>query len=99
MVKWVDEKVLQLYFKENCDHYSLFLDGEEKDITQARFNEPFDRFPDIYCVIDGEEYPAEVEWLFSRYDHFDHHRHSEFKDQGDSLSSLEKIKTLVISTR
>lgn len=90
MVKWVDEKVLQLYFKENCSHYSLFLDGEDKQITQARFNQPFDRFPDTYCVIDEEEYPAEVEWLSSRYDHFDHDDHPQFEEQGGFLVVFTK---------
>lgn len=90
MVKWVDEKILQLYFKENCDYYSLFLDGEDKKISQARFNGPFDRFPDIYCVIDDEEYPVEVEWLSSNYDHFDHSDHSKFEEQGGFLVVFRK---------
>lgn len=94
MVKWVDEKVLQLYFRESCREYSILLDGEKKTISQCRFNQPFDRFPDIYCVVDGEEYPAEVEWLSSHYDHFDHDDHSRFVEQGGFLVVFRKDKNI-----
>lgn len=90
MVKWIDEKVLQRYFMENCSEYSIRVEGEKREIEQCEFNQPFDRFPDVYCAIDGEEYPAEVEWLSSYYDHFDHSDHDRFIDQGGFLVVFRK---------
>ena len=66
MVKWIDEKVLQKYFIERFSKYSI----EGHKIISARFNQPFDRYPDIVCVLDNhEEVPAEVEWKTSDFNH------------------------------
>ncbi|MDQ0228605.1 hypothetical protein ACFPRB_18145 [Metabacillus niabensis] len=97
--KWIDEKVLQKYFVENCLDYSVVIEGNTYPITSARFNEPFDRFPDIYCVVNGEEYPVEVEWLSSHYDHHVKNKdksatkpytHEMFEKDGGFLVVLEK---------
>lgn len=101
--KWIDEKVLQKYFVENCTQYNVLIDGIEYPITSARFNEPFDRFPDIFCVVNGEEYPVEVEWLSSHYDHDKKNKersdtksytHDMFKDNNGFLVVLEKDKEI-----
>jgi hypothetical protein len=97
--KWLDEKVLQKYFVDNCTNYSIVIDGTEYPITSCRFNEPFDRFPDLFCVVNGEEYPVEVEWLSSNYDHHEKNKektatkpytHKMFEDNGGFLVVLEK---------
>ncbi|WP_459193870.1 hypothetical protein [Halosimplex sp. J119] len=91
MVKWVDEKVLQQYFIENSEEYSLFIEGQEREITDCEPNSKgFDYFPDLECYIDGEMYPAEVEWLSSKYDHFDHDDHQHYVDQGLFLVVFRK---------
>lgn len=69
MVKWIDEKVLQYYFKENASKYSIKFGEEEKPIERCQFNIPFDAFPDLISVANGKEVPIEVEWLTSKYDH------------------------------
>lgn len=92
MVKWIDEKVLQRYFRDNYSKYSRYVEGEEHEIEACEFNQPFDRFPDLFCVIDGNEYPAEVEWLLSHYDHFDHEDHDRFEEQGGFLIVFRKDK-------
>lgn len=39
-------------------------------IIQAELNEPFDRYPDIFCVLeDKRRVPAEVEWKTSSFNH------------------------------
>jgi len=66
LVKWIDEKVLQTYFKEIFKLY----DYKGKNIISVRFNTPFDSYPDIYCVLeDYKEIPAEVEWKTSDFNH------------------------------
>lgn len=90
MVKWIDEKVLQLYFKENCKKYRIRIKGENKEISKCEFNEPFDTFPDLKCIIDGKEYPVEVEWLSSHYNHFDNPSHQKYVDQGLFLVVFDK---------
>lgn len=66
MPKWVDEKVLQRYWKDRCRIYDV--DG--KKIKSARFNKPFDRYPDVFNEFeDGNEVPAEVEWKTSDFNH------------------------------
>ena len=66
MVKWIDEKVLQKYFIEKYSKYSY----KGNKIISARFNQPFDRYPDIICVLENhEEVPAEVEWKTSDFNH------------------------------
>lgn len=97
--KWIDEKILQKYFVENCTEYSIIVNGIEYPITSARFNEPFDRFPDLFCTVNGEEYPVEVEWLSSQYDHHEKNKertstkpytHKMFMDNNGFLVVLEK---------
>ena len=63
MVKWIDEKVLQLYFKENCANpeYALEQGGSRFQISSCDFNQPFDKFPDLTAVISGQSVPIEVE--------------------------------------
>lgn len=66
MRKWIDEKVLQRYFIERYDKYSY----KEHRIISARFNEPFDKYPDLFCILDNhKEVPAEVEWKTSDFNH------------------------------
>ena len=98
--KWIDEKVLQKYFVDNFDDYSIVLNGVTRKIISCRFNEPFDRFPDLYVVLDdGFEYPVEVEWLSSHYDHDQRNKektktqpytHKMFEENGGFLVVLEK---------
>ena len=93
MPKWIDEKVLQLYFKENCSHYMLRMGDEGKSIEGCSFNpEGFDNFPDLICTIDGKPTPAEVEWLSSRYDHDakNPRRHGDFVKRGGFLVVFNK---------
>ena len=66
MVKWIDEKVLQKYFIERYSKYTY----KGQKIISARFNTPFDSYPDISCVLDNhKEVPAEVEWKTSDFNH------------------------------
>ncbi len=66
MPRWVHEGVLQKYFVERHAKYSY----QGSKIIAARFNQPFDRYPDVFCVLeDGREVPAEVEWKTSSFDH------------------------------
>lgn len=92
MVKWIDEKVLQLFFKENCHKYKIRIKGEEKQISKCEFNEPFDAFPDLKCVIDGKEYPIEVEWLSSHYNHFNHPVESAKRELEKTIKNIQKGK-------
>jgi hypothetical protein len=64
--KWVDEKVLQKYFVERHSKYRF----KGHDIFSARFNQPFDKYPDLSCLLDDHrEVPAEVEWKTSDFNH------------------------------
>jgi len=66
MVKWIDEKVLQKYWKENCRKYTV----KGLKILKCRFNPTFDQYPDVYCLLENnEEVPAEVEWKTSDFNH------------------------------
>jgi|GEM_PF-2024261 len=68
MAKWVDEKVLQKYWVENCKKYSL--PSRNLKIIKARFNPAFDKYPDVFCTLeDNTEVPAEVEWKTSDFNH------------------------------
>ena len=70
MRKWLEEKVVQRYWVENCTKYRR-QDGTK--IISGRFNKTFDRYPDTYCTLEsGEEVPVEVEWStldFGRHKH------------------------------
>jgi len=66
MPKWIDEKVLQKYFIDCFTRYKY----KEHKIISARFNQPFDRYPDLICVLDNhKEVLAEVEWKTSDFNH------------------------------
>ena len=66
MVNWIDEKVLQKYWKENCRKYNV----NGLKIVKCEFNKIFDRYPDVYCLLENnEEVPAEVEWKTSDFNH------------------------------
>jgi hypothetical protein len=66
MPKWVAEGVLQKYFVERHEKYSF----KGQKIISARLNQPFDTYPDVFCVLeDGREIPAEVEWKTSDFNH------------------------------
>lgn len=89
-MKWVEEKILQLYFVENFHKYRLWIGMVPRRISACRFNYDFDGFPDLICTIEGKEYPAEVEWRSSYYDHFDNPLHEMFVRQGGFVIVLEK---------
>ena len=55
MVKWIDEKVLQYYFKERFDKYPVTIDGERKTLTSCEFNDNFDKL-----VLQNEYNRAEI---------------------------------------
>ena len=66
-MEWIPEKVLQRYVKENPH---LFQDHFDAKISYVRFNQPFDRYPDLYFVLeDKREIPVEVEWKTSNFNH------------------------------
>ncbi len=65
--KWIEEKVIQRYWVENCKKYAR-KDGRK--IITGRYNRTFDRYPDTYCTLsDGKEVPVEVEWRTTDFDH------------------------------
>ena len=87
MRKWLEEKVVQRYWVENCTKYSR-QDGTK--IISGRFNKTFDRYPDTYCTLEsGEEVPVEVEW--STLD-FGRHKHDirELRNNNGFLVVLEE---------
>jgi len=51
MPKWVAEGVLQKYFVENHTKYSY----KSQKIVSARFNQPFDSYPDVFCVLEDKK--------------------------------------------
>ena len=70
-MKWIDEKVFQKYFKESFKKYNHWVEkyyGEK--LVSVRYNEPFDRFPDLWCVLEsGKTLPVEVEWRTKDFNH------------------------------
>ncbi len=70
-MKWIDEKVLQKYFKESFKFYNHWFEstyGEKA--TSVRYNKPFDSYPDVYATLEsGKEVPIEVEWTTKKFDH------------------------------
>ncbi len=66
MPKWVAEGVLQKYSVEKHERYSY----QGHKVIAARFNQPFDAYPDIICTLeDKRDVPAEVEWKTSDFSH------------------------------
>ena len=70
-MKWIDEKVLQKYFKECFSHYQYwFLNEYDQKVISVSFNEPFDRYPDVYAVLEsGKSIPIEIEWTTKDFNH------------------------------
>ena len=70
-MKWIDEKVLQKYFKESFKFYNSWFEktyGEKA--TSVKYNDPFDRYPDVFVTLEsGNELPVEVEWTTKKFDH------------------------------
>ena len=68
-MEWIPEKVLQRYVLEN---YQQFQEEFQKlfnaKISYVRYNQPIDRFPDLFFVLeDKREIPVEVEWKTSNF--------------------------------
>lgn len=73
-MKWIDEKVLQRYFREEFKKYNnWFIDEYGKQLISVGFNSNFDKYPDLYGTLQGSEViPIEVEWKTSN---FESHKH------------------------
>jgi len=73
-MKWIDEKVLQRYFKESFERYNDWFTREyDKKLISVSFNSNFDKYPDLYGTLEGNEIiPIEVEWKTSN---FESHKH------------------------
>ena len=66
-MEWVPEKVLQRFVLEE---YKIFQKYFNAKISYVRYNQPIDRYPDLYFVLeDKREIPVEVEWKTSNFDH------------------------------
>ncbi len=66
-MEWVPEKVLQRFVLEE---YQIFQKYFDTKISHVRYNQPIDRYPDLYFVLeDKREIPVEVEWKTSNFDH------------------------------
>ena len=70
-MKWIDEKVFQKYFKESFKKYNSWVEKEYGEkLVSVRYNEPFDRYPDLWCVLEsGKTIPVEVEWRTKDFNH------------------------------
>lgn len=70
-MKWIDEKVLQKYFKECFKEYNdWFLAEYNQKVTSVSYNEPFDSYPDVFAILEnGKSIPIEVEWTTKKFDH------------------------------
>jgi hypothetical protein len=70
-MKWIDEKVLQKYFKESFEQYNnWFLKEFDEKLVSVEYNQPFDRFPDLYGVLEsGKRIGMEVEWTTKDFNH------------------------------
>ena len=66
-IKWLHEEVLQRYIKENPQKWKI----NGKKVLAVHYNEPFNRYPDLFFTVEGEEdlIPVEVEWRSSDFDH------------------------------
>ena len=50
-MKWIDEKVLQKYFKESFKQYNdWFLTEYNQKVTSVSYNPQFDKYPDVYAT-------------------------------------------------
>lgn len=70
-MKWIDEKVFQKYFKEQFKKYNPLIEKVcGKKLISVSFNKPFDKYPDIWGVLeDGQRVPIEVEWTTKDFNH------------------------------
>ena len=70
-MKWIDEKVLQKYFKESFEQYNnWFLKEFDEKLVSVEYNQPFDRFPDLFGVLEsGKRIGMEVEWTTKDFNH------------------------------
>lgn len=70
-MKWIDEKVLQKYFKESFKQFNdWFLTEYNQKVTSVSYNPQFDKYPDVYAILeDGRIIPIEVEWTTKKFDH------------------------------
>mgnify|MGYP001188582862 CR=1 FL=1 len=70
-MKWIDEKVLQKYFKESFDQYNNWFKEEYSEkVVSVSYNEPFDAYPDVYATLEsGKILPIEVEWTTKDFNH------------------------------
>jgi len=94
MRKWIDEKVLQYYFQQNCDKYEIIINGERQKIKDCNFNDIFDNFPDLKCTVGGQTVDCEVEWLSSRFDHWNHKYFLKFKKRNGFVAVFKKDQEL-----
>ena len=64
-IKWLDEAVLQRYVRDNPRKWSI----NGKRVLQVNYNQPFDRYPDLSFIVDGEPdpIPVEVEWTSKNF--------------------------------
>ena len=61
-MKWIDEKVLQKYFKESFKFYnSWFVKTYGENATSVKYNVPFDRYHDVW------QYLVDFLWQFCGY--------------------------------
>ncbi len=66
-MEWIPEKVLQRFVLEEFQIFQKYFDVK---ISYVRYNQPMDRYPDLYFVLeDKREIPVEVEWKTSNFDH------------------------------
>ncbi len=64
-IKWLDEAVLQRYVRDNPRKWRI----NGKRVLQVNYNQPFDRYPDLSFIVDGEPdpIPVEVEWTSKKF--------------------------------
>ena len=70
-MKWIDEKVLQKYFKESFKKYNKWIEKKyDQKLISVSYNQPFDKYPDLWCVLEnGKSIPVEVEWRTKDFNH------------------------------
>ena len=67
---WINEAVLQRYVKENPRKWRI----NGKRVLAVNYNQPFDRYPDLSFIVDGEPdpIPVEVEWTSQKFIDHEH---------------------------
>jgi len=89
MVKLIHEKVLQAYFKERYGEYEVEINGKKEKISGVTDGPDF---PDLYCSINGKTVHCEVEWLSSKFDHFNHKLYQDFRKHNGFLLVFDNDK-------